>query len=72
MTGPGWLSLGASPSFALMALVNAELSAGGTRMLCGQSPSSSVLGGMTVMYLLMSLFHAAPWLKLLGSRNRGL
>jgi len=24
------------------------------------------LTGMTAMYLLMSAFHAAPWLKLIG------
>jgi hypothetical protein len=26
------------------------------------------LGGMVPMYLLMSVFHAAPWLKLIADR----
>jgi hypothetical protein len=29
---------------------------------------ASPLGGMTLMYLLMSVFHAAPWLKLICGR----
>jgi hypothetical protein len=29
-------------------------------------------GGMACMYLLMSLFHVSPWLKLASSRPRPL
>jgi hypothetical protein len=29
------------------------------------------LHGMVPMYLLMSAFHAAPWLKLISSRRSG-
>ncbi len=36
------------------------------RMICGVEPSS--LTGMVLMYLLMSVFHSAPWLKLIGNR----
>jgi hypothetical protein len=34
-------------------------------------PTPSPLGGMALMYLLMSLFHAAPWLKLVSGRQSG-
>jgi hypothetical protein len=35
------------------------------------SPASDMLptGGMAGMYLLMSLFHLAPWLKLASARQ---
>src|SRR5581483_6893275 len=32
---------------------------------------ASPLGGMALMYALMSVFHAAPWLKLISSRRTG-
>ena len=59
-----WLHLAAMPSFAAMAALTAMLSSG-PDMLCGQHISS--LGGMVSMYLLMSAFHAAPWLKLIAA-----
>ena len=68
MTAPGWLTLAASPSFALMAFVSAEQSAGPGAMICGVSLNASPFGSMTVRYVLMSVFHAAPWLKIVGSR----
>ena len=52
------LCLLAAPVFAVMAL----LTAGDGDMVCSM-PGMSALGGMSVMYLLMSLFHVAPWLK---------
>ena len=36
--------------------------------LCSTAPRCT-LGGMVPMYLLMSAFHAAPWLKLIISRT---
>ena len=35
-----------------------------TRLVPGNAPLS--LAGMNPMYLLMSLFHASPWLELMG------
>jgi hypothetical protein len=35
--------------------------------MAGASP----LGGMVPMYLLMSAFHLAPWLKLISRRRIG-
>ena len=54
------LSLAATPAFAIMALLTAEQPA---------MHAASPLGGMALMYLLMSLFHLPPWLKLLSCRR---
>ena len=61
-----WLQLAAAPTFAIMALVAGVLS-GPRVMLCSAMPDTSFLSGMTPMYLLMSVFHSAPWLKLIIS-----
>jgi len=64
--GAAWLSLAATPVFALMALLTvAQGSAAG--LLCGTA--NSILGGMVPMYVLMSVFHAAPWLRLIKGRT---
>jgi hypothetical protein len=60
-----WLSLAAAPTFAIMALVTGVLGESAPAILC--SHDASPLGGMASMYLLMSAFHAAPWLKLISS-----
>jgi hypothetical protein len=62
-----WLSFAAAPTFALMALLTA-LHDGSTTMLCS---AASPLSGMVPMYLLMSAFHSAPWMKLILSRSNG-
>ena len=64
--GAGWLGFAAAPTFAVMAGWTA-LSGGPPDMLCMQH--ASPFTGMTVMYLLMSAFHAAPWLKLAAGRR---
>ena len=58
------LSLLAAPTFAVMALVTALGGGGPLDALCA---SASPIGGMMPMYLLMSAFHMAPWLRLIGS-----
>jgi hypothetical protein len=66
----GWLGLAAAPTFALMALWIGFFS-GQPDMLCMAMQGSSPMNGMTVMYLLMSALHAAPWLRLISSRRSG-
>ena len=67
----GWLSLAAAPTFALMALLTDVLGGGPPAMLCSAAQDASPLSGMVPMYLLMSAFHLAPWLKLVSSRRSG-
>ena len=65
-----WLSLAAAPSFAIMALLTGFGGGGAMDMIC--SPGHGVaLGGMVPMYLLMSAFHSAPWLRLIAHRRGG-
>jgi hypothetical protein len=62
----GWLGLAAAPTFGLMAVWTAMLS-GQSDMLCISLHGASPFNGMAFMYGLMSMFHAAPWLKLFSS-----
>jgi hypothetical protein len=64
----GWPSLAAAPTFAIMALLTG-LGGGPADMLCSAAHEASPLSGMLPMYLLMSAFHSAPWLKLISSRR---
>jgi hypothetical protein len=65
-----WLCLAAAPTFAMMALL-AGVGGGRMAMLCSAAQHASPLSGMVPMYLLMSAFHSAPWLKLISSRRNG-
>ena len=60
-----WLSLAATPTFAAMALLTAVFG-GPSDMLCAMMQGTSFLSGMIPMYLLMSAFHAGPWLRLIA------
>ena len=62
----GWLSLAAAPTFAIMALLIGVFGGGPSAMICS---TGSPLSGMVPMYLLMSAFHSAPWMKLTLSRR---
>jgi hypothetical protein len=59
------LALAASPVFAVMALLTYVLGEGPMGVLCGAGP----IGGMVPMYLLMSAFHSAPWLRLISGQQ---
>lgn len=60
------LGLAATPVFAAMALLVAQ-GGGAAELLCG---TLSPFGGMVPMYLLMSVFHAGPWLRLWDQASR--
>jgi hypothetical protein len=62
------LSLVAAPTFATMALLTG-VGGGPPDMLCSAAANAFPLNGMVPMYLLMSAFHSAPWLKLISSRR---
>ena len=59
-----WLGLAAAPTFAAMAAMTVVF--GGPEPLC--SAHGSLMSGMIPMYLLMSAFHAGPWLRLMAGR----
>ncbi len=65
--GPAWLNLAASPTFALMASLTAldtpDLG------MCSATSAWLPVNDMALMYLLMSLFHLTPWLRLLSRRS---
>jgi hypothetical protein len=58
------LVLAAAPTFAGMAVLTGILGGG---MICSATQDASPLSGMVPMYVLMSAFHSAPWLKLISS-----
>jgi hypothetical protein len=65
----GWIGLAAAPTFAGMAVLTA-VSGGDADMMCGAGHGGSALGwpaigGMVPMYVLMSAFHAGPWVRLM-------
>src|SRR5262249_4730898 len=62
------LSLAAAPTFAIMALLTGAFGGGPAEAIC--SAAHAPLGGMVPMYLLMSAFHLAPWLKLVAKAMR--
>ena len=64
-----WLCLAATPTFAVMALLTGVLGGRQPDMLCSAVQGASSLSGMVPMYVLMSAFHVAPWLKLIGRRG---
>ena len=55
------LTLAASPTFAVMALLTG-VRGDPAEMLCAAAHPSP-LNSMVAMYLLMSIFHAAPWVR---------
>ncbi|HJR10595.1 MAG TPA: hypothetical protein VJ823_04210 [Rhodanobacteraceae bacterium] len=67
----GWLHLAAAPAFAAMTLATAVAGTDPGHVLCqAAAHGPSWVDGMTFMYLLMTIFHAAPWWKWLVLRTR--
>ena len=64
------LRFAAAPSFAAMAFVTGTAEAGSSEAICSTMHGASPVTGMAAMYLLMSLFHAAPWLALGAGRRQ--
>jgi hypothetical protein len=62
----GWLSLAATPAFAIMAVATGLSDA--PDGLC-ITAHAGALNEMLVMYVLMSVFHAGSWLKLIGRQQ---
>jgi hypothetical protein len=60
------LSLAAAPTFAIMALLTALGGDSMPDMLCSATHGASPLSGMAAMYVLMTAFHSAPWLRLIS------
>jgi hypothetical protein len=66
------LRFAATPTFAVMALLAGLPGDGGpAEILCLTADHASPFGGMVPMYLLMSLFHLTPWLRLIARRSGG-
>ena len=55
-----WIGLAASPSFAMMALIEALHAP--TLSICSGTAAMLPWNGMAQMYLLMALFHVSPWI----------
>ena len=63
------LALAPTPTFALLAVLSAGQESNLQNVICSAAHSSP-LTGMVSMYLLMSVFHAGPWIRLLAARTR--
>lgn len=61
-----WLHFAAAPTFAIMALLTAVSGSGPSDIFCSAAQDASPLTGMIPMYVLMSVFHATPWLRLMS------
>jgi hypothetical protein len=66
-----WLALAAAPTFAIMALLTGIQAGGMPGILCSVAHDASPLSGMVPMYVLMSAFHLAPWLRLIAGWHNG-
>ena len=64
------LAFAATPTFAVMALLTVVLGSAPSDVICSAAHASA-LSGMIPMYLLMSAFHSAPWLRLICRRRGG-
>ena len=60
------LGLAAAPTFAVIALMTGLSDGEAHDALCATLRNAGPLSGMTLMYLLMSVFHTPPWLRLIA------
>jgi hypothetical protein len=60
------LRLAAAPTYAFMAVFTEIFGESPKDMVCMVIQHSSPLSGMVSMCMLMSVFHAVPWLKLIA------
>lgn len=60
-----WIGLAATPTFALMAWISVVGSQGMT--MCSGALTFIPVNDMALMYVLMSLFHLPPWMKLFAA-----
>lgn len=63
------LSLAAALAFAAMAVLTEAIDGGAADIVCSAAPAGLPISGMTLMYALMSVFHAAPWIRLVAPRD---
>jgi hypothetical protein len=63
------IALGAAPTFAFMAAFTAASGSGAHAAWCAAGPHTSALDGMVLMYVLMSVFHCAPWWRLMSQKH---
>ena len=57
-----------SAALAIAGLVTGSLDGGPPHLFCSATQHAPPLNEMAVMYLLMSVFHSSPWLKLIYGR----
>ena len=60
------LRLAAAPTYAFMAVFTGIFGESPKDMVCMAMQHTSPLSGMVSMYMLMSVFHVVPWLKLIA------
>ena len=63
------LRFAAAPVFAVMALLSGFDGGGPSPWLCSSAHAASPPGGMALMYGLMALVHAPPWLKMVAGQR---
>lgn len=63
------LGLSAAPAFAVMAILTAAAEGDAQQVTCLDA-AGGFAGGMVWMYVLMSVVHTAPWLRLISRRER--
>ncbi|MGB3338390.1 MAG: hypothetical protein WBA73_14545 [Devosia sp.] len=64
----GWLGLAAAPVLTLMGGITAINAPGMT--ICTSALKLAPINDMALMYLLMSVFHLSPWLKLFSAHSQ--